>query len=145
MVPISTDMDSNAKIAAPESKGEQGKIGIKIFNDTHVQYPPPQKIWRIKVVEASQMATIIEHKTTAAQLPTGMVHSPTAEARPSTFIVNHLILESRPSVPHQNASNNAPTPIEEDKTEEDDLLAEDLVDYGTSPEHQGMDVDVIMF
>jgi hypothetical protein len=57
MVSISTDTDSNAKITAPESKGEQGKIGIKIFNDTHAQYPPPQKRWIIKVVEASQTTT----------------------------------------------------------------------------------------
>ena len=29
--------------------------------------------------------------------------------------------------------------------EEDDLLGEDLVDYGATPEHSGMDVNVIMF
>ena len=29
--------------------------------------------------------------------------------------------------------------------EEDDLLEEDLVDYGATPEHSGMDVNVIMF
>jgi hypothetical protein len=74
-----------------------------------------------------------------------MVDSPTAEARPSAFIANRLILESGPFAPHQNASDNAPTPIKEDKTKEDNLLAEDLVDYGTLPEHQGMDVNVIMF
>jgi hypothetical protein len=35
--------------------------------------------------------------------------------------------------------------MEEDNTEEDDLLGEDLVDYGASLEHRGMDVNVIMF
>jgi hypothetical protein len=29
--------------------------------------------------------------------------------------------------------------------EEDDLLEEDLVDYGATPEHSGMDINVIMF
>jgi hypothetical protein len=35
--------------------------------------------------------------------------------------------------------------MEEDNTEEDDLLGEDLVDYGAPPEHSGMDVNVITF
>jgi hypothetical protein len=29
--------------------------------------------------------------------------------------------------------------------EEDNLLEEDLVDYGATPEHSGMEVNVIMF
>jgi hypothetical protein len=48
-------------------------------------------------------------------------------------------------VPHQNASDDTRTPMEEDNTEEDGLLGEDLVDYGASLEHLGMDVNVIMF
>jgi hypothetical protein len=35
--------------------------------------------------------------------------------------------------------------MDEDNAEEDDLLGEDLVDYGATPEHPGMDVNVIMF
>jgi hypothetical protein len=35
--------------------------------------------------------------------------------------------------------------MEEDNIEEDDLQGEDLVDYGASSEHPGMDVNVIMF
>jgi hypothetical protein len=35
--------------------------------------------------------------------------------------------------------------MEEDNTEEDNLLGEDLVDYGAMPEHLYMDVNVIMF
>jgi hypothetical protein len=35
--------------------------------------------------------------------------------------------------------------MDEDNIEEDDLLREDLVDYGASPEHPGMDVNVITF
>jgi hypothetical protein len=35
--------------------------------------------------------------------------------------------------------------MEEDNTEEDDQLGEDLVDYGASPEHPGMEVNVITF
>jgi hypothetical protein len=40
----------------------------------------------------------------------------------------------------QDTSDDAPTPMEEDG-----LLREDLVDYGATPEHLGMDVNVIMF
>jgi hypothetical protein len=35
--------------------------------------------------------------------------------------------------------------MDEDNVEEDGLLGEDLVDYGASPKHPGMDVNVITF
>jgi hypothetical protein len=40
------------------------KEAEKIFNDTHPQYPPPQKRWRPKAVEKNQTATKTENKTT---------------------------------------------------------------------------------
>jgi hypothetical protein len=43
MVHIGIDAIAKAKITAPKSKGEPGKGGGKIFNDTHTQYPPAQK------------------------------------------------------------------------------------------------------
>jgi hypothetical protein len=46
--------------------------------------------------------------------------------------------ESGPSAPHQDASNDVPTSMEEDN-----LLEEDLVDYEASPERPGMDINVI--
>jgi hypothetical protein len=48
--------------------------------------------------------------------------------------------ESEPSAPHQDASDDVPTPMEEE-----DLLGEDLVDYEASPERSGMDINVIIF
>jgi hypothetical protein len=48
--------------------------------------------------------------------------------------------ESGPSTLHQDTYNDVPTSMEED-----DLLGEDLVDYEASPEHPGMDVNVITF
>jgi hypothetical protein len=35
--------------------------------------------------------------------------------------------------------------MDKDNIEEDELLGEDLVDYGASPEQAGMDVNVITF
>jgi hypothetical protein len=35
--------------------------------------------------------------------------------------------------------------MEEDNTEEEDLLGKDLVDYGAPPEHPDMDVNMITF
>jgi hypothetical protein len=52
MVPIGTDTISKAKIASLESKG-QAKEAENIFNDTHPQYPTPQKRWRPKAVEVN--------------------------------------------------------------------------------------------
>jgi hypothetical protein len=48
--------------------------------------------------------------------------------------------ESGPSSPHQDASDDVPTSMEED-----DLLGEYLVDYEASLERPGMDVNVITF
>jgi hypothetical protein len=44
------------------------KRGGKIFNDTHPQYSPPQKRWRLKAIESNQTATKTEDKTIATQL-----------------------------------------------------------------------------
>jgi hypothetical protein len=51
---------------------------------------------------------------------------------------DHLTPESGPSAPHQDASDDVPTTMEED-----DLLGEDLVDYEASLECPGMDVNII--
>jgi hypothetical protein len=130
MVPIGIDTIAKAKIAEPKSKGDQGKGGKKIFNDTHPQYPPPQKRWRPKAVEKNQTATKIENKTTTMQLYAGMVDSPTIKARSSALDADHPTPKAEPSALHQDISNNVPTPIEED-----DLRGEYLVDYGATPEH----------
>lgn len=36
-------------------------------------------------------------------------------------------------------------PVAMDQDDGDDLLEEEMVDYGTSPEHQGMEVNIITF
>jgi hypothetical protein len=130
MVPIKIDMITKAKITAPQSKGESGKGGGKIFNDTHPQYPPPQKRWRPKAVEKNQMDTKTENKTTIVQLSTSMVDCPAIKARSSAQDVDRPTPEVGPSALHQDTSNDVPTPMEED-----DLQGEDLVDYGATPEH----------
>jgi hypothetical protein len=53
---------------------------------------------------------------------------------------DHPTFESGPSGLRLDTSNDAPTPMEED-----DLLGEDLTDYRATPEHSGIDVNVIMF
>jgi hypothetical protein len=111
-----------------------------IFNDTHPQYPPPQKRWRPMAFEINQMATKTENETATSQLSAGTTDSLAIKARPSADDTNCPTLESRPFALHQDTSNNVPTPMEED-----DLLEEDLVDYEASPEHTGMDINVITF
>jgi hypothetical protein len=130
MVPIGIDTITEAKITAPQSKGELGKGGGKIFNDTHPQYPPPQKRWRPKAVEKIQTAIKIENKTTTEQLFAGMVDSPAIKAGSSAQDADRPTPEAEPSALHQDTSNDVPTPMEED-----DLQGEDLVGYGATPEH----------
>jgi hypothetical protein len=54
--------------------------------------------------------------------------------------MDRLSLESGPFALCQDTSKDAPIPMEEE-----DLLEEDLVDYGATLEHSGMDVNDIMF
>jgi hypothetical protein len=128
------------KLQCLRAKESQEKEAEKIFNDTHPQYPPPQKKWRPKAIEEKQTATEIENKTKLVQHPAGMADSLANKAGQSAPGADRPTPESEPSTPHQDASDDVPTPMEED-----DLLGEDLVDYEASPEHPGMDVNVITF
>jgi hypothetical protein len=69
-----------------------------------------------------------------------MADSPDIKAGPSAQGTDRPTPESGPSALHQDTSNDMPTPMEED-----DLLGEDLVDYEASPEHPGIDINVITF
>jgi hypothetical protein len=64
------------------------------------------------------------------QHPVDMTDSPAKKVESSAPGVDRPTPESGPSAPHQDASDDVPTPMEED-----DLLGEDLVDYEASPEH----------
>jgi hypothetical protein len=125
------------RLRAKESKEKKVE---KIFNDTHLQYPPPEKRWRPKVVEVKQTYTKTENEIATVQFPTGTADRPAIKVGPSADVADCLALESKPSTLRQNTSNDAPKPMEEDN-----LLGEDLVDYGATPEHSGMDVNFIMF
>ena len=107
---------------------------------THPQYSPPQKKWRPKAVEEKQTAAKKENKTTLVQHPAGMADSLANKAGQSAPGADRPPSEFGPSAPHQEASNDMPTSMEEY-----DLLGEDLVNYEASPKRPGMDVNVITF
>jgi hypothetical protein len=138
--PAGLTRSQKRKLQRLRAKENQEKEAEKIFNDTHPQYPPPQKKWRPKVVEEKQTTTKIENKTALVQHPAGMADSLAKKAGPDTEGADRPTPESGPSAPHQDASDDVPTSMEED-----DLLGEDLVDYEVSPERPGMDVNVITF
>jgi hypothetical protein len=118
------------KLQRLSAKENQEKEAEKIFNDTHPQYPSPQKRWRPTAVEEKQTTTKAENKTTTVQLSAGMADNPAIKAGPCTDDMDRLIPEAGPSALHQDTSNDVPTPMEED-----DLQGEHLVDYGATPEH----------
>jgi hypothetical protein len=118
------------KLQRLRAKEIKEKEAEKIFNDTHPQYPPPQKRWRPKAVEKNQTDTKTENKTTIVQLYAGMIDNSTIKVGSSTQDADHPTPEAEPSALHQDTSNNVPTPMEED-----DLRGEDLVDYGATLEH----------
>jgi hypothetical protein len=138
--PAGLTRSQKRKLQRLRAKESQEKEAENIFNDTHPQYPPPQKKWRLKAVEEKQTATIIENETTLVQHPAGMAGSLASKTGQSAPGADRSPSESGPSAPHQEASNDMPTSMEED-----DLLGEDLVDYEASPERPGMDVNVITF
>jgi hypothetical protein len=55
--PSGLTRSQNRKLQRLRAKENQEKEAEKIFNDTHPQYPPPQKRWRPKAVEENQTAT----------------------------------------------------------------------------------------
>jgi hypothetical protein len=118
------------KLQRLRAKENQEKEAEKIFNDTHPQYPPPQKRWRPKAVEENQTTTQTKNKTTIVQLFASMADSLAIKTRPTVQGANRTTPKDGPSALHQDTSNNVPTPMEED-----DLQGEDLVDYGATPEH----------
>jgi hypothetical protein len=119
--PAGLTRSQKRKLQHLRAKESQEKEAEKIFNDTHPQYPPPQKKWRPKDVEEKQTATLVQH-------PVGMADSSTSKAGQSAPGVHHPALVRGPSAIRQKASDDTPTSMEED-----DLLGEDLVDYEASP------------
>jgi hypothetical protein len=117
------------KLQRLREKENQEKEAEKIFNDTHPQYPPPQKRWRPKAVEKNQTTTKVENKTTTVQLSAGMIDSPAIKAGSSAQDAVRPTPKAEPSTLHQDTSNYVPTPMEEN-----DLQGEDLVDYGATSE-----------
>jgi hypothetical protein len=101
-----------------------------MLNDTHPQYPPPQKRWIPKAAVATQAATKTEDETIAMQLSVDKVDR-------SALAVGPTIQPPKtgPSAPRQETFDDTPTPMDEGNIKEDDLMGEDLVNYKASPEH----------
>jgi hypothetical protein len=71
--------------------------------------------------------------------------SPGLEARPSRCTVDCTARGPRPSSPHQEAIEESLVPMDQSGDDDDNLLGEDIVDYGASPQQAGMDVNIITF
>jgi hypothetical protein len=97
--PTGLTRSQKQKLQRLRAKESQEKEAEKIFNDTHPQYPPPQKKWIPKVIEEKQTATKIENKTTLVQHSAGMADSLTNKAGQSTPGADRPPPESGPSTP----------------------------------------------
>jgi hypothetical protein len=87
------------KLQRLRAKESQDKEAEKIFNDTHPQYPPPQKKWRPKAIEEKQMATKIENKTMLVQHPAGMADN-LGLTRPDNLHQARTVRPLSPDRPH---------------------------------------------
>jgi hypothetical protein len=112
--PAGLTRSQKRKLQRLRAKENQENKAEKIFNDTHPQYPPPQKKWRPKTVEETQMTTKIENKTALVQHPAGMADNLAKKARPATEGADRPTPESGPFAPHQDGSDDVPTSMEED-------------------------------
>jgi hypothetical protein len=95
--PAGLTRSQKRKLQRLRAKESQEKEAEKIFNDTHPQYPPPQKKWRPKAVEEKQTTTLVQH-------PVGMADSSTSKAGQSASGTDRPALARGPSVLHQEAS-----------------------------------------
>jgi hypothetical protein len=80
--PSGLTRSQKGKLQRLRAKENQEKEAEKIFNDTHPQYPPPQKKWRPKAVGEKKTTTKMENKTIIVQHPTGMEDSPAGKVEP---------------------------------------------------------------
>jgi hypothetical protein len=99
----------------------------------------------IKDTRAKFLANFKVNRNHKVQLSAGTTDRPVLVVGRSEPSVDYPTAKFAPSMPHQETSDNAPALMDEDSIEEDDLLGEDLVDYGASLEHTCMDVNVITF
>jgi hypothetical protein len=131
MVPIGIDTIAKAKIIVPQSKGESGKKRRKKYSMTHIRSTRHcKRDGDQRPLRKSKRPQRQKNKTITMQLFAGMADSLAIKAGPSIQDADRPTPEVGPSALHQDTSNGAPTPMEED-----DLQGEDLVDYGAMPEH----------
>src|SRR5690348_13506915 len=97
------------KLQRLRAKENQEKEAEKIFNDTHPQYPPPQKRWRPKAVEENQTAIKTENKTATVQLFAGIADSPAIKTRPTVQDADRPTPEADLSAIHHDTCNDVPT------------------------------------
>jgi hypothetical protein len=102
--PAGLTRSQKRKLQRLRAKESHEKEAEKIFNDTHPQYPPPQKKWRPKAIEEKQTATKIENQTTLVHHPTGMADSSASKAGQSTSGADRPAPERGPFALHQEAS-----------------------------------------
>ena len=101
--PAGLTRSQKRKLQRLRAKESQEKEAEKIFNDTHPQYPPPQKKWRPKAVEEKPSTTKIENKTTLVQHPAGMADSPASKAGQSAPGADRPTPARGPFAPDQRA------------------------------------------
>lgn len=86
----------------------------------------------------------MQDETPETRAPTCIKDRPVPGARLPGSMADRPTIGARPSVPHQEASEDSQVPMDQ-SGDDDDLLGEDMVDYEASPQHEGMEVNMITF
>jgi hypothetical protein len=79
--PAGLTRSQKRKLQRLRAKESQEKEAEKIFNDTHPQYPPPQKKWRPKVKRPDPLGLKCDTITSPRRLVTTFLTSNSTEFR----------------------------------------------------------------
>jgi hypothetical protein len=104
---IGSNTVSKAQIALPENKGEQRRRGRENINDTHPQYPPPQKEVETKGRRCNSSGHEDRRRNNSYATLCRYDRPFDSSSRTSEHRANHPTPESGPSAPHQETSDGA--------------------------------------
>lgn len=128
MVPIRTNTFSKAQVTTLNAKRKR-YLMTHIYS-THHHRKRRHKSTKVNTKEQAVMKN--QDTTTCVEVTVGRIQG----GQPT---VDVWIIRA-----HQEAPMDAPVVMDQDN-DGDDLLEEEKVDYGTTPEHQGMEVNIITF
>ena len=145
MVSFRLTHSQNRKLQRLRAKEKKAQEAERIFNETHPMQPPRQWVpTAVKILEQTAKGLTVPTPDCPAHV-TGLSGAPDCPVAPDGLFgkeqKEEVLLfgdsEAVPMATEESAAANGAT--------SEEALEEEMVDYETSPEHTGMDINVIIF